>query len=348
MCISFHYRFEIIYIIISTITYGLKETSKTILQNRHKEYKKNISFLTGLIKYFAIISMIIFYFIKKKFHGEKTENPKKIKATLLIICVCIYFSIDVFINQINKNFKNILDGTKMFTIFSFSFIYTDLLFFLKENLNHYIFTFIIFLINLINVVIYSLFTNKNKLLVILYLIILLIKSQATAFAHLLFEYINRNYLLDMYFLIIFEGIPKFIFIIIIIFLKNIKMNFGIFNKLDYILLFIHYLTIFLYTYTKCKIFEKLRAIHFILVLCIFEILFPIFHLNFKFNIMDLIIGFISLFGCLIYCEIIILHFCGLDKKTMNNFLSLAQIEISKCFIEDDNKKDINNDYLIIT
>ena len=58
MCISFHYRFEIIYIIISTITYGLKETSKTILQNRHKEYKKNISFLTGLIKYFAIISMI--------------------------------------------------------------------------------------------------------------------------------------------------------------------------------------------------------------------------------------------------------------------------------------------------
>ena len=75
MCISFHYRFEIIYIIISTITYGLKETSKTILQNRHKEYKKNISFLTGLIKYFAIISMIVFYFIKKKFHGEKTENP---------------------------------------------------------------------------------------------------------------------------------------------------------------------------------------------------------------------------------------------------------------------------------
>ena len=347
MCISFHYRFEILYIIISTITYGLKETSKTILQNRHKEYKKNISYLTGLIKYFAIISMIIFYFIKKKFHGEKTENPKKIKATLLIICICIYFSVYLFINEIQKSFKNNFDGAKIFTFFSFSFIYTDLLFFLKENLNHYIFTFNILSINIIIVVIYSLFTNKNKLLVILYLIILLIKSQATAFAHLLFEYINRNYLLDMYFLIIFEGIPKFIFIIIIIFLKNIKMNFGIFNKLDYILLFIHYLTIFLYTYTKCKIFEKLRAIHHILVLCIFEILFPLFHLDFKFNIIDLIIGFISFFGCLIYCEIIILHFCGLDKKTMNNFLNLAQIEISKCFIEDEKKKDIKNDYINI-
>ena len=77
MCISFHYRFEIIYIIISTITYGLKETSKTILQNRHKEYKKNISFLTGLIKYFAIISMIVFYFIKKNSMVKKQKTLKK-------------------------------------------------------------------------------------------------------------------------------------------------------------------------------------------------------------------------------------------------------------------------------
>ena len=77
MCISFHYRFEIIYIIISTITYGLKETSKTFLQNRHKEYKKNISFLTGLIKYFAIISMIVFYFIKKNSMVKKQKTLKK-------------------------------------------------------------------------------------------------------------------------------------------------------------------------------------------------------------------------------------------------------------------------------
>ena len=77
MCISFHYRFEILYIIISTITYGLKETSKTILQNRHKEYKKNISFLTGLIKYFAIISMIVFYFIKKNSMVKKQKTLKK-------------------------------------------------------------------------------------------------------------------------------------------------------------------------------------------------------------------------------------------------------------------------------
>ena len=64
--------------------------------------------------------------------------------------------------------------------------------------------------------------------------------------------------------------------------------------------------------------------------------YPLFHLNFQlFNIIDLIIGLISLFGCLIYCEILILHFCDLDVKTMNYLLTLSQNEMKSVFNEDD-------------
>ena len=352
MLITFHYRSEIWYVILCTITYGLKETSKTLLQNKYKEYETNISYLTSLIKYLSTISMIIIYFIKIKFYGENRNIKKKIifvsqkkknekmieirNIIILIICSCIYFSIYIFIIEIITKYKNNFDGIKSFTFLSFAFIYNDLLFFYKEQLNHYIFTFNIFLINVINVSIYSFISNKNIFTGILIFILLFIKYHLSAFALLLFEYLNRNYLLNMYFIIIFEGIPKFISILIIIYMKNIEINFKLFNLLDYGLLFFHFINGVLYTHTKCQIFEKLRAIHHVLVLCLFEMFYPLFHLNFQlFNIIDLIIGLISLFGCLIYCEILILHFCDLDVKTMNYLLTLSQNEMKSVFNEDD-------------
>ena len=78
MLITFHYRSEIWYVILCTITYGLKETSKTLLQNKYKEYETNISYLTSLIKYISTMSMIIIYFIKIKFYGEKIKWKNKI------------------------------------------------------------------------------------------------------------------------------------------------------------------------------------------------------------------------------------------------------------------------------
>jgi hypothetical protein len=77
MLITFHYRSEIWYVILCTITYGLKETSKTLLQNKYKENETNISYLTSLIKYLSTMSMIIIYFIKIKFYGENRNIKQK-------------------------------------------------------------------------------------------------------------------------------------------------------------------------------------------------------------------------------------------------------------------------------
>ena len=302
MIIKINYRFEIWYIIICIVANGIKDMTKELLRNRNVKNKSNITFLTDIIKNLSITSMIICYLIEKKYYLENiNENQNTVKTRLivkinlgkdyllkshkkkmiwLILCICLFYSIEAFLYDISRKVKN--TDFIHFVIFSFTLIYNDLLFFSKEYYNHYVLIFYISFINLLSMLIYIFIIQKSKILDLLFFFILFILYHISAFNLFLFEYLNRIYFLSLFLLSSLEGISKLISIFIFRYLKNNKITFIInFNYLDWFIILIHFLSGILFYYIKCIIIIKYKAIYHGVAICIFEYLFPFFPFKFR-------------------------------------------------------------------
>ncbi len=339
MFFSFNYRFEIWYIIICTISNGIKTLISTRIETKNQTNKTNIAYLISTVKYCATIFHIIFYIIEKilsKTHfsldEEKLTKKKKFlsykKQIYLIIVNFFFFFIYVFCSNSIKKYKNRIPSLSEFTIYNLLLLIIDIFFYTKIYYPHYILTLIIFLLVSIFIVVFEILNSKNILNTFLIFHIYFYKNYTATFALFIFKILNTSFFMSIFLIIFFEGISKISSLLFFGFLDKKRLTIPN-STLDIILLFIYFLACVIYTFTKCKIIQNLRPTHFGLSLYVYYLLLPIFNLKFNFIISEISIGIISFFGCLIYSEILIFHCLNLDKKTKNFFLKKLIYEMEK-------------------
>ena len=103
----------------------------------------------------------------------------------------------------------------------------------------------------------------------------------------------------------------------------------------FMILPIYICIIYIYNISRLKMIEKERPSYIILGKSISNLLASIFNIiigkqnPFKDNYIEILNTVLSILGCLIFSEIMILHFCNLDKNTTNKTFKRGQIEIEK-------------------
>ena len=351
MLISFNYRFEIWYIVICTIANGIKAISSKLVENHRDQSddKKNIKFVISTVKYSATIFHIIFYEIEKKLSKRKNKEKDKIfenkkfklilgnkKPIYLLIINFFFFIIYVFLSNQIKKYKFQLSQILEFTIYCISLLIIDIFFYSKKYYPQHIITFIIFLIDVLIVTIYFFVIHSNDLFLSTFIFLnYFYKNYTATFALFVFKYLNTKFFISMFVIIFFEGISKMFSLLFFGFLEGKTLKVPI-DTLDFLLLFIYFIASIIYTFTKCRIIEKLRPTHFGLSLFIYYLLLPVFNFTFEFKVLDIFIGIFSFLGCLIYCEILVFHFLNLDKKTMEVFRRESIMELNQ-INNDDNE-----------
>jgi hypothetical protein len=132
--------------------------------------------------------------------------------------------------------------------------------------------------------------------------------------------LNFEYYVNVYYICFIEGIFGLfligIYFIILTFLFNDNTIFIFFNNINNIIQFIIITILYsiinlIFYICRLKIFENNRPSYYIIASLLSQLIKNIF--NSKYIIFTMY--FISLLGCLIFCEIITLDFCGLDKYT---------------------------------
>ena len=346
MLISFNYRFEIWYIVICTIANGIKAISSKLVENHsdQSDDKKNIKFVISTVKYSATIFHIIFYEIEKKLSKRKNKEKDKIfenkkfklilgnkKPIYLLIINFFFFIIYVFLSNQIKKYKFQLSQIFEFTIYCISLLIIDIFFYSKKYYPQHIITFIIFLIDVLIVTIYFFVIHSNDLFLSTFIFLNYFYKNYTA----TFALFVTKFFISMFVIIFFEGISKMFSLLFFGFLEGKTLKVPI-DTLDFLLLFIYFIASIIYTFTKCRIIEKLRPTHFGLSLFIYYLLLPVFNFTFEFKVLDIFIGIFSFLGCLIYCEILVFHFLNLDKKTMEVFRRESIMELNQ-INNDDNE-----------
>ena len=323
----------------------------------HKYLDKNIiktekieklvcSLFTAIFDRNFYIFSIILYIIEKK-QNQSTKKEKKnfsfynfnkidysyikdyrfkliLIKSILLIFICFLISILLYTLKVNnKGFKLYFTSLSFafITIFFFNFI----LFHKKIYKHHKIALYIIILFNIPIFIYYSTKTQiERELFNIAYFI-------CYSIIFIIYQFIIEKYYMSVYFIFFIEGLMNFIstiIILIIIIKKEINFNFSykdyIINNIFYFILQLFYLlNIYYFSPIKCLSAEIIaRAI---IILC-FKIYVNKYD-HFVEMLFDIFLNPLNLIMILIYDEIIILNFCGLDENIQENIIHRQKIDL---------------------
>ena len=209
---------------------------------------------------------------------------------------------------------------------------------------HNIIGLIIINISLIDVIIYSVIRNLNQLDFLSFLLFFIITLEYQYIESVLYtieKKLNFEYFISIYKLCFYEGIFGIILTIIYrffsvfifkndnSFLIHIENKEGTFKTI--LILFVYCILTLIYNICRLKISETRPCFN-----VIGDILSFFFHDIFNgivkniWNIESYISTIFSLIGSFIFCEIITLNFCDLDKNTKNQTIKRAINDLKNC------------------
>ena len=367
--ISFHYSNYFIYIIL----YSLSTLLKDYLEKECKIIGNN-PFLIVILMYFGE-SWAFFFYLYEKYQFKKKKNikvfqqfiPKKNKTNLIIFILFWCTIIDLFSSTpliffYNHSMKKIEYDNYFTTALIYFFLYLHESFYLKiESYFHQqlgiginfvslLITFIFLIIDQIN------YTSIKSFICLM--ILLGGKNYLHSFLFIFEKKINYEYYVNMNYICCVEGIMGIILVLIInvgvFFFYNAKRIFIIdlntkFENIPYLIIIIFFYVFFhfMLNFSRLKIAEIKKPSYVIIGKSLSFLYLSI--INFIFNknrnqsqnIFIIICMINSVFGTLIFSEILILHFCDLDKNTLKVVVNRAERETQYDILEIDNIKDDN-------
>ena len=317
--LNFHYYNCFIYIFIILFFYILKDIKKNRIKLKLKEEKNRIKILKkykipilialcGLLDFSSSIDYSYYY----SYELKKIDNlVKNIDSIFFIIFLCLT----------ENYFLNIQNYTHHYLGLFFCIISLILLIF-----NNFI----------------QLFKCSFDLL--LFILILYFENGIIDTIQVLLEKkLNNDYYVNVYYLCFLEGTIDLICLIILYpliyfiskdyFALFINKNFYEKNNLKYfIFIIIDILLCFVYNLSRLKISEKNRPSYNSIANLLYFIFLNIYKSIFE-NEKIWTINFIlhtifALLGCFIFCEVITLNFCNLDKNTFDKTSMRSKIEIN--------------------
>ena len=292
--------------------------------------------------------------IKSISSNDKKRTNNKLKVGFIIITIAIGYN-----NYISS--KMLLKGKTIFEIRIYHVIFNTI--FCKiilgyEIYRHQLFSLILILIGwiFISIPIFLKFTTKD----IYYNILFLFGALFYPLYLVLLKYIIENYYISVYLDMFFIGIILLVISTILTIINssmvysNLSDLINIFDfAYDKFLIFLAFASGTIVKYIFCVIIVNFSPNIFVLTNVISSIITWIYNVGYKknpdttSNIIFLSIGyFIILVSCLIYNEIIILNFFGLNKNTIYNINE--RIDYDRHLSENDDERELKDigDYYI--
>ena len=343
--LNFHYYNCFIYILIRTIGFILND----IVRKKNEKIFSHQS-LNLFYRFLGESFAIFFYYIEKKnvsfdsfiykkrtFMMNKIEGindkKKKIKSyNFFIIIFCcslsyIFYSLKYksFFNNEMKELLNIYDLRTTLFIF---FLFCNEHYFLNiQTYNHHYLgiTLILFYLIFLFIKNYDLIIGNFHFNYLLYLFIIYSEIGFIGSIPLIIEKkLNFEYYVNVYYICFIEGIFAlvliFLYIMISIFIFNdnsiilLLKEINNINNFFYciIIIFLYCLINLIITICRLKISEKNRPSYNSISNLLTSFFLNIDPFNNPYILIDY---FFSLFGSFIFCEVITLAFCNLDKNT---------------------------------
>ena len=292
--------------------------------------------------------------IKSISSNDKKRTTNKLKVCFIIITIAIGYN-----NYISS--KMLLKGKTIFEIRIYHVIFNTI--FCKiilgyEIYRHQLFSLILILIGwiFISIPIFLKFTTKD----IYYNILFLFGALFYPLYLVLLKYIIENYYISVYLDMFFIGIILLVISTILTIINssmvysNLSDLINIFDfAYDKLLIFLAFASGTIVKYIFCVIIVNFSPNIFVLTNVISSIITWIYNVGYKknpdttSNIIFLSIGyFIILVSCLIYNEIIILNFFGLNKNTIYNINE--RIDYDRHLSENNDERELKDigDYYI--
>jgi len=367
--LDFHYSNSFNYILMRIISYLFRY----ILRDYYNIYFSNKNFKLFIIFFGESLSLFLFLMVKKYFVVE--NRKKKIfkirkndeeginifnKRFLLYIIILLGFcglldllnSID-YSNYFHYNSRNqITFFNNIRNLFFISIIFvSENIFLNKANYKHHYLGYFLCFISLILMIIKYSFKNIKSDISVFFIYFecgFLLSSEI-----LIEKKINFNYYIDIYFICTIEGIIGGIFALIYIkFFEKLSI-YSYFIQLKkkniiqyiFVISFDCIITLF-YNISRLKIVENNRASYNSIgnilanfLICIYDFIKDYINKkNYGNNIYYILSSFSALLGCLIFCEVIVLHFCNLDKYTFDITSKRGLIESIQMQTDTDNEE----------
>ncbi len=350
--LNFHYYPCLIYIIFRVLTYSIRMLIRHFFREQYLKYI-SILFLMFLGESFAGFLYIYEKKISKNENNNNNEKEivmkqhikkKKIKLKIIhisFIAFCgfidCFFSFDYSI-LLNSEMKNLneqfLFSKKIFLVIILCLIENS--FFNFEKNNHHYLGLIISLISLIIIIIYNLLKFKSYLLLFLIFLLYVEIGFFGSSLYLIEKKLNFKYYMNVYYICFIEGIFGCLFCFISSLISKKYFNIFFLNNLNKneILIFITLIIIdciftCIYNICRLKISEKNRPSYNIIAEVFCVLFYNIFQYIFEkenWNYNLILFYFFSLLGSFIFCEIISLNFCNLNRNTFDITAKRAKME----------------------
>ena len=349
------FSYKSFYFLILVIVFVLK----SIDDDSHKFLDKNIiknikikklirSLITAIFDRNFYIFSIILYIIEKKqiefmkikktkyfsFNKFNRNEYKFIKdnnltfnyiKSIFLIFICFFISIFLYTIKVNNE-----DFKLYFTSLSFAFMtifFLNFIMFHKKIYKHH--KLALYTIILFNIPIFIYYSTKVQIERELYNILYFI---CYPIIFIIYQFIIEKYYMSIYFIFFIEGLMNFISTIIILIIKikkNYEYNFNfkdyIINNIFYFMLQLFYL-INIYNFSPIKCILAELCARALLILC--YVVYTIDYGNVFETIFDIIVNPINIIMILIYDEIIILNFFGLNKNIEENIIQRQNFDLN--------------------
>ena len=252
------------------------------------------------------------------------SNFEKVKYKKHYKYQCFYYLI---ISQMNYVIYLYLNETNLMYYFSG---YSELLLiflidgycFRNVIYSHHIFSISLNFFLFISMIIYSKNSFSN---IIISLPILILNGYCYGFSILLIKYINYKYYLNIYLLASVTGLTHIIYEIFLVLFQFKKLTFLNLNFMIYVLYF--FISLF-YNYLFYNIINKSGVIHALIYYYLSYLLYKIYTDKDYFSIMAMGVFIIS---SLIYIELVVLNFCGLNRNVEIEIEDRGEREINELF-----------------
>ena len=309
MSVFIVHKKEFIFILLFSIIYIIK----IYLSNKLKAY-----FYNDILNDISQINLILIYLIEKnksrrinkqysiQGNPEKTisELNEKINSNVIKFILCISSFIFIFI------YVDIQEETPIDNIISIIItILIEIKFFKKRIYLHQTIPLISLFFILFIKCLYQKKGFTNKLIIPK----VILTSYSFSFSISLIKYLNTNYFINIYLIGGLVGIINFIIDIFMNLIKNYsnyKELFLIENKKDYFYLFLLYFIHFIYHFLFYQILYKLGVMHSIISIKLVMLIYC-FYFGF---IEEIIFNTFAILLSLLYLEIIVFNFCGINKN----------------------------------
>ena len=303
-------------------------------------------FFSYLFSDITNIFLIIFYFIEKYKSKLKLEEKGIIlennlednyqslfkEVSLIISSLIFKFIFNYILIVFYKTIKEI----DIFDILILILMLLEIFIFKKNIYSHQIFSICMIFI----ILLFYLILNSKKSNFKFSYILSLLSSYSLSFNYLLIKYINTNYFTNIYLLATINGGPgtiQFLF-------QSYDKIIGLLNRYDdlekILIIILYFIMMLINNFLMFKIISILNPFHPLLIDFITSFIIEnIIIKDFQFR--NSLLLFLSVIFCLIYLEIIILNFCGLNKNIKENIIHRGEKELVKELISD-SESDNNN------